>query len=122
MIFLKSMLRTCMTFVLTIVAIIWGWGGILHFFSIDPMLGIFATYALLLTPIIAVFIDPPTRWEKPLGVALLSRSIGSFLGGCIPSIVFLISIRNLSEFAEFAPGIVGLTVGYVVVCVVIIWF
>jgi len=27
MIFLKSMLRTCMTFVLTIVAIIWGWGG-----------------------------------------------------------------------------------------------
>ena len=112
-----------MTFVLTIVAIIWGWGGgLLHFFSIDPMLGIFATYALLLTPIIAVFIDPPTRWEKPLGVALLSRSIGSFLGGCIPSIVFLISIRNLSEFAEFAPGIVGLTVGYVVVCVVIIWF
>ena len=82
--FLKGMMRTCMTFALIIIVSVWGWKAVLHFLSIDPIMVVFGIYAVCFTPIIAFCVEPPAKWNKPLGVALLSRSIGVFLGAVFP--------------------------------------
>ena len=124
-IFLRSMLRTCVILALALLVVIFGWTAVGYF--IDPILMIFGIYSLPLVPIVAVCIEPPSRWGKPLYAALLGRSVGAFLGSCIPMLMYLapyayvaardnysILDTNLPSMIMFA--ITCLTVIYVAIC------
>ena len=120
--FLKGMMRTCMTFALIIIVSVWGWKAVLHFLSIDPIMVVFGIYAVCFTPIIAFCVEPPAKWNKPLGVALLSRSIGAFLGGCVPLLIQSVLSNSFSIMTDFVPVVAGFAIIYIILCVVaIMW-
>jgi hypothetical protein len=111
-----------MTFALIIIVSVWGWKAVLHFLSIDPIMVVFGIYAVCFTPIIAFCAEPPAKWNKPLGVALLSRSIGAFLGGCVPLLIQSILSNSFSIMTDFVSVVAGFAIVYIILCVVaIMW-
>ena len=120
--FLKGMMRTCMTFALIIIVSVWGWKAVLHFLSIDPIMVVFGIYAVCFTPIIAFCAESPAKWNEPLGVALLSRSIGAFLGGCVPLLIQSVLSNSFSIMTDFVSVAAGLAIVYTILCVAaIMW-
>lgn len=120
-IFLRSMLRTCVMLAPALLVVACGWAAVGYF--IEPILMIFGIYSLPLVPVVAVCIEPPSRWGTPLYVALLGRSVGAFLGSCIPALMYLVPCEYVVARDNYSILDAGLPsmVMFAIVCPTVIY-